>query len=201
MRFRSDTPSEILGAFEGWRVPESAPELPPLEQSLSAEDLSKLERFFGDLVEEERFLQRPPLHQAYGWRWWSSWPETAYLPGAASVQMRWAVHGEYWTLTMRSYPKETSEDACMIFGPLGQFADFNAEAGVPQLVGYVRHESEVRPTLIWNVGASRFVFEDLRRMPLPRELRVDAPLASPMSPEQQAEFYADMDRIRGQLGD
>lgn len=168
--FRADTPPEVLGAFQAWRTPGDAPELPTLEDSVGRDVLDELLHLTIPAIDEPTFDALPLLHKAVAWNFWCSYGGTAYFPGEPGVHMRWHPHGGRWTLTIRNYPQEHSDDARMVYAPLGAFAAGVSE-GAAELVGYLRFEYDTRPTLVWNTGAEEFIFQDLRNLALPEGVK------------------------------
>ena len=157
--FSAATPLEVLGAFGDWRTGEAAPELPPFEDFLAADE------FDADTYLANHSSDAPPpiaslplTHRAAMWRYLMGWADNAYFPGTPMTVLRWDQYGERWTLTTRTLPKETGEWVRAIIAPLGEWAD-EGSSERPRFVGYVLDEYSARPVLIWSVGREPFRFE------------------------------------------
>ena len=161
VRFLPDTPREVLGAFSDFADHDSmtGDALPTLETSIGPAKLQQVGLWEANDGSVESFLRMTPLEQAVLWRDLCSWGDTAYFPGSWTVSLKLR-YQEYWTLTVRSYPKSTSKSVSLQLGPLGVFVGYPHQEKA-EMVGYLKYEYEQRPVLIWSEGGRSFRFEDL----------------------------------------
>jgi hypothetical protein len=155
--FSAETPADVLGAFVEWRTGDGAPELPTLEDSLGADEFdvyTYLGTYFGDDPMGSLSL----LQRAAVWQYLMRWANNAYFPGTPATALRWDGHGERWTLTTRTLPKEGGQWVQSMIAPLGEWASEGTRER-PRFVGYILDEYNPRPVLIWSVGRESFRFE------------------------------------------
>jgi hypothetical protein len=155
--FSPETPAELLGAFVQWRTGEEAPDLPTLEDSLGADEFDA-DMYLGNYFGDDPMASLSLLQRAAIWQYAMGWADNAYFPGTPATSLRWDRYSERWTLTTRTFPKESGQWAQSVIAPLGEWAT----EGTPQrpwFVGYILDEYSPRPVLIWSVGRELFQFE------------------------------------------
>jgi len=93
---------------------------------------------------------------------WSSYlstgHDTVYIESAKYATLAWTRSG--WLLSFRTTIKGYPDDLTRGFAWLGAYAA-EGEEDRPFLVGYMKHEGEKRPWLVWTRGAGPFDFENL----------------------------------------
>jgi hypothetical protein len=147
----------VLGAFVEWRAGEGAPELPTLEDSVGGETFDA-DTYLGNYFGDDPMASLSLLQRAAMWRYLLRWSDNAYFPGRPATVLRWDRHGERWTLTTRTLPKEGGPWVQSMIAPLGEWA---AEGTQERLwfAGYILDEHSRRPVLTWRVGRESFRFE------------------------------------------
>jgi hypothetical protein len=160
---RSDVDRDVLRAFSGLGVglptdkadavgAAPAPELPPPHDEV-VDDYALYEAW------EQGAFPDGFTPWAYDWRPFlggGHW--NVYIPAMKASALSWT--GKGWHVTFRTTIKSYPEELVYWFGWMGQFA-IEGRHDAPELIGYIKHEYERRPWLVWHPGTGPFTFEDL----------------------------------------
>lgn len=160
---RPEVDDDVLRAFSGVTLAEptdgaefvESPEVPKLP-SAHERDIDDYE-FYAALEAGE--LRKGFEPWMYNWAWvLSGGSGTTYIDATRGGTIAWTGHG--WLITFRATAKSSPEELTYWFGWMGEFTVESSEDR-PSLVGYIKHEYEKRPWLIWHAGSGPFIFEDL----------------------------------------
>lgn len=137
--FRQDVPDSILRAFAPWETPGGR--LAPLAATFELYDEEA-----NDFADDESLA--PVLTSLFEGMW------TAYFPGTQSVVLDHNDHRGVvtWKLTARVHQKLDPAVVAGFLDRLGSWACPAASPAHPVFVGFVRHEYDDVPTLIWHRG-------------------------------------------------
>lgn len=187
---KPDLDDDVLSAFSGVPSVESygardleVPQLP----SAHEEDID--EYVFYEALEAGQ-LREGFEPWMYNWEWvLSGGHGTSYIAATTGGTLEWTRRG--WLVSFRSTLKSGSEELTYWFGWMGEFA---IESHPSLLVGYIKHEYEERPWLVWHAGSGPFTFEDLNGLGHP-ERRHDGKLGRSRVPVVRA--VVEPDRLEG----
>lgn len=155
---RKETPDRVLAAFSALALPlpPGAPELPP---PVEPDPYFRMATDFAGDDEELAYLDPDPFP---GEPWRHDW--AGLLSASMGVmfvglsRMFWT-ELDRWTIAARFSLKDDPDRLLRALGWLGPYIEPNGSD--PQLLGYLRHEYQIRPILVWHQG-DRIYGEDLR---------------------------------------
>jgi hypothetical protein len=145
VNLRPDVPDEVLAAFVSARKGEGGPELPaPVPDDPHWEP---------DDPEASPAADAAPWAHPWGDVLGMDMSGVAF-PGETGVSLIWNKYTERWALTVRSVWKTMTPGVVEMIEWLGPFVDPMESLHDRRFVGYVYHQYDERPTLIWHDGES-----------------------------------------------
>ena len=157
--FRKDTPDYVLAAFSALAGPVSS-KAPSLPTPVEPNEYGEIPTDFAQNADEIGMFGEEPFP---GEPWRHDWAG----PLGGSMGVMFVGHSELcwsemkrWTLSARFSLKDDPDRILRAIEWLGPYIEPNGPDG-PLLLGYLRHEYEVRPILIWHRDQMLYG-EDLR---------------------------------------
>jgi hypothetical protein len=144
IQFRPDVPAVVLAAFRDHANPELKVTIPELEALTTLDDQHAAENLpsgFASLAEV------PVEVWAWVWRSYIRPNPCAYI--ASDPAVRLSRPFEVLTLTARLHVQDRPESTTWWIRPLGAYAQKKTDVGYRDMVGYLRYEYDLQPTVLY----------------------------------------------------
>jgi hypothetical protein len=159
--FRKDTPDYVLAGFSALAGPVS-PEAPSLPPPVEPDPYGLMPTDFLQGTDEDEWFSEDPF-PGEPWRQdWSVLGDSMGVMFVGHAQLFWSGM-KRWTLSARFSLKDDPERILRAIEWLGPYIEPRNpdDPHVPLLLGYLRHEYQVRPILVWHRDQMLYG-EDLR---------------------------------------